>query len=207
MAKIEKHISELLHDNDCVIVPKMGGFLSSQPFSGNHTFKLSSGTFSKKISFNVLLNYNDGLLANHMVKHSKLSYDEALLEIEKFVDEIHHVTDSGGKFKIDQVGILYKDAERNIQIEPFMNLDHPTDPPVNSDPKPFSAATETKQADIINPKTLFISHPLIINKKKSSIFRKTKFIFLVFLIAAGIVYIHQWFALDKRKQKIYCPCL
>ena len=62
------------------------------------------------ISFNVLLNYNDGLLANHIVQHEKLEYNEVLKEIEKFVEKFHQELNSGNKFIIEHVGILFKDV-------------------------------------------------------------------------------------------------
>ncbi len=127
LVKIDKHISDLLQDNECVIVPKMGGFLSSHSPAGNHSIKYSSKSLLTKLSFSELLKYNDGLLANHIANHEKLTYSEALIEIEKFVNKFHQELDSGKKFIIDQVGVLYKDARLNVQIEPFENLNHLND--------------------------------------------------------------------------------
>ena len=121
LANIDKHISNLLHENDCVIVPNMGGFLNAHSQNGIDSSQYSATKLSAKISFNVLLNHNDGLLANYLVKHEKLTYNEALEEIEKFVGEFNHELNSGKKFIIERVGVLYKDDKRNIQIEPYEN--------------------------------------------------------------------------------------
>ena len=82
--KIDRHISNLLYDHDCVIVPSFGGFLVSyQPAqlqSIQHTFYPPS----KKIAFNVFLKNNDGLLANFIAHKESLTYAEALKGIEHF---------------------------------------------------------------------------------------------------------------------------
>ena len=117
MTKIDKHIIDLLHDNECVIVPKMGGFLKTGHPEDIHPSQHDDGSLSKKIAFNAFLNHNDGLLASYVAQHEKLSYSEALKKIEAFADEFHRAVDSGNKFVIEQAGMLYKDTKGNVQFE------------------------------------------------------------------------------------------
>ena len=87
MASIEQHISELLFDHDCVIVPSLGGFLASNQNSVITANLVLFPPF-RKIAFNVYLKNNDGLLANHLVEYEHISYQQALIQIEKFVKKM-----------------------------------------------------------------------------------------------------------------------
>lgn len=68
------------------MVPNFGGFvsntISSQLNSSNHLFTPPT----KSISFNVNLQQNDGLLANHVAKALSMSFDEATVLILETVE-------------------------------------------------------------------------------------------------------------------------
>ena len=122
--KIDKHISDLLYDHECVIVPDLGGFLSSYVPSKIHPVRHMVLPPSKKIAFNIFLRQNDGLLANHVVQSEHVTYPEALKEIETYVETCHKELADGKKFIVERIGILSKDAETNIQFEPFSNVNY-----------------------------------------------------------------------------------
>ena len=83
---IEKYISDLLYDNDCVIIMGFGGFVCNQKYAklDEETGILSPP--NKTILFNSQLKENDGLLINHISKHEKISQEDAKNEVLKFVD-------------------------------------------------------------------------------------------------------------------------
>src|SRR5437868_9794463 len=116
--KIDKHISELLYDHDCVIVPSFGGFLASylhaQLNATQHTFYPPS----KKIAFNIFLKNNDGLLANHIANKESLNYSEALNRIEEFRLECMRQLAAGKHLLIEDVGTFFFDKHKNLQFEP-----------------------------------------------------------------------------------------
>ena len=124
MPKIDRHISDLLYDHDCVIVPDMGGFISSYSPATIHPLSQTIEPPSKKIAFNILLTHNDGLLASHIAKQEELSYNEAIKKISQYVDNYQDEIDTGKKFVIERVGILSVDSERRIQFEPFKNVNY-----------------------------------------------------------------------------------
>ena len=124
MVKIDKYIGELLYDHECVIVPELGGFLSSYVPSKIHTVRHMVLPPSKKIAFNIFLRQNDGLLANHVVQSEHVTYPEALQEIESYVEACNRDLAEGKKFIVERIGILSKDAETNIQFEPFSNVNY-----------------------------------------------------------------------------------
>ncbi|MBL7885047.1 MAG: SPOR domain-containing protein [Bacteroidia bacterium] len=118
MQPVEKHISNLLYDHDCVIVPNLGGFVanyaSAKINSNNHTFQPPS----KSIVFNKNITSNDGLLAHHIAVSENKNYPDALNQVFVFSDNTNAALKKGAKVKIDDVGTLFLDVERNIQFEP-----------------------------------------------------------------------------------------
>lgn len=115
---VVKHISELLYEHDCVIVPQLGGFVANYAPARIHPTQHTFIPPSKNIVFNKNLVNNDGLLANHIAVFEHTDYPQALRYIESFVTNVHLQLKKGAKVKIDEVGTLYLDVERNIQFQP-----------------------------------------------------------------------------------------
>ena len=118
MQKVDKHISELLYGHDCVIVPELGGFVANYAPAKIHPVQHTFIPPSKNIVFNKNLKSNDGLLANHIVVSENTTYPQALKYISHFVENATLQLKNGAKVKIDEVGTLFLDVERNIQFEP-----------------------------------------------------------------------------------------
>ena len=118
MQKVDKHISELLYDYDCVIVPNLGGFVTNYAPAKIHPVQHTFTPPSKSIVFNKNLKNNDGLLANHMAVGLNTDYLQALKYIDQFVNDTNLKLKSGKKVTIADVGVLFWDVERNIQFEP-----------------------------------------------------------------------------------------
>jgi hypothetical protein len=124
LMKIDRHISELLYNHDCVIVPAFGGFLASHQAT---QFQSTHQTFyppSKKIAFNVFLKNNDGLLANHIAHSERLTYGEALKGIERFRAEVTKLLEGGQQIIIEDVGTLFYDHHKNLQFEPTKRVNY-----------------------------------------------------------------------------------
>ncbi|MCW3105483.1 MAG: hypothetical protein JWO09_3923 [Bacteroidetes bacterium] len=124
MQKVDKHISELLNGHDCVIVPELGGFVANYAPAKIHPVQHTFTPPSKNIVFNKNLKNNDGLLANHIVMAEQSTYPEALKYIQHFVRTTTEQLKKGAKVKIDEVGTLFLDVERNIQFEPDTTTNH-----------------------------------------------------------------------------------
>lgn len=118
MQKLDRHISELLYDYDCVIIPNFGGFVTNYAPAKIHPVQHTFTPPSKSIVFNKNLKSNDGLLANHMAVGLNTDYLQALKYIDQFVTETNLKLKSGKKVTIEDVGVLFWDAERNIQFQP-----------------------------------------------------------------------------------------
>jgi cell division septation protein DedD len=122
--KVDQHISELLYDHDCVIVPAFGGFLASYHHAAIHPSQHTFAPPSKKIAFNIFLKQNDGLLANRIVNREKLSYSDALARIEFHVHEWQKELTEGKKLTIEKIGTFYFDTEKNLQFDPVRNVNY-----------------------------------------------------------------------------------
>jgi cell division septation protein DedD len=122
--KVDKHISELLYEHDCVIVPELGGFLASYASSEIHPVQHTFSPPSKKVAFNALLKQNDGLLASYVAQTESFTYNKALKEIEGYVENCMQHISKGNKFTIERVGTLFKNVEGNLQFEPTKNANY-----------------------------------------------------------------------------------
>ena len=82
-----QYIKELLYQQECVTLPGFGSFLTqTYPIKVNRY----TGEFTppfRSISFNRLIQENDGLLASYIAKREGVSYPDALAMIEK---ELQH---------------------------------------------------------------------------------------------------------------------
>jgi cell division septation protein DedD len=114
---LKKCISELLKAHDCVIIPGFGGFIGNYAPAKidpvHHTFSPPH----KKLLFNINLNQNDGLLANHLAGSQRLDYTDACKRIGELVESWRHDLKSGKPCMIPEVGKLSMGREGNIQFE------------------------------------------------------------------------------------------
>ena len=118
MKKIEQHIFELLFQHDCVIVSDFGGFVANYVSA-----KVDENTRrifppAKTVVFNKHLSNNDGLLAHKIIATDSISYEQALIEISRFVGEIKSSLSISKRFEIDKVGVLFLDPANNICFKP-----------------------------------------------------------------------------------------
>lgn len=118
MQKVDKYISNLLYEHDCVIVPEWGGFVANYSSAKIHPTQHSFSPPSKNIVFNKNLKNNDGLLANHIAETENTSYPVALRHIQHFVDSTNMQLKEGVKINLEEIGTVYLDVEKNIQFEP-----------------------------------------------------------------------------------------
>ena len=116
--RLEQEIHHLLQRHDCVIVPGFGGFLgrSSGAFLQSSTHYIVPP--GKRISFNGMLQDNDGLLATHLVLHAGLSHAEALNSIQQEVRRWKDLLAQGKRIQLDGVGRLFNNVEGKVQFAP-----------------------------------------------------------------------------------------
>ena len=125
--RIDQQISQLLYRYQCVTVPGFGAFLteikSAQHIEATNTFYPPK----KVISFNAHIKNNDGLLANHISQALRLSYNEAIEQIEEMVQNWKKELQSNATVSLKNIGNLSLNTENNIVFEPLESLNYLTD--------------------------------------------------------------------------------
>ena len=114
---IEKNISELLFEHDCVIIPGFGGLVCNYSPAYIHAGKNQFHPPFKKISFNRNLKNNDGLLANQISKSEEINYSEANRLISKCISEFSKELNSNKHFDLKNIGSFYLGTENTILFE------------------------------------------------------------------------------------------
>jgi len=118
MIELEKHIEVLLLNNDCVIVPGLGGFMGHYM---DARYDEQDSLFLpplRTLGFNPQLTINDSLLVQSYVEAYDISYPEALRRIEAEVQELHQHLETEGQYELNDIGILSLNDEGNITFEP-----------------------------------------------------------------------------------------
>ncbi len=113
---IFKEIYDLLYNNDCVIVPEFGAFVLK-----SHSAYIKDDTFyppRKVISFNAMLDENDGLLVKHISTSRKISYKKALKTINDETQSLKNELSADKKIKIDPLGYIELSSEGNLVFYP-----------------------------------------------------------------------------------------
>jgi len=125
--RIEQQISQLLYRYQCVTVPGFGAFLteikSAQLIADSNTFYPPK----KILSFNGQIKNNDGLLANHVAQMERLSYDDALEQIEETVQKWKSEMHMNQFIFLKNIGKLSLNTEGNTVFEPLESLNYLTD--------------------------------------------------------------------------------
>lgn len=144
MNKIIPHIEKLLAWNDHVVVPGLGAFVvQSQP-----AFKSSDIVHapSVNVSFNSLINNDDGALAIEVSRNLKITYRQAVLLIEKEVKELNNLLQAGNHVTFGRLGSLQIIHQK---IE-FMPLPAPAFLPGNAFFSDIRLNSGTKRAKKLN---------------------------------------------------------
>lgn len=116
--ELERHIEILLLNNDCVIVPDLGGFMAH--YSEAHYDERDQMFLPpmRTLGFNPALKMNDSLLAQSYIEAYDISYPEAILRIEDEVSELRQHIENEGSYELNDLGILKMNEYGNYEFEP-----------------------------------------------------------------------------------------
>lgn len=106
MQPTNMHISQLLYEHDCLIVPGLGAFVASRVPA---TIDRKRGIMlppRKEIVFNKNISHNDGLLVAYIAELHHVSTDIANSMIATWVAEINMQLQQKHSAQIDGIGIL-----------------------------------------------------------------------------------------------------
>ena len=117
MNEIALHIDFLLHTHDCIIVPGLGGFVVNETgVEKNGLWGLDAPAF--ELIFNSKLTYNDGLLAESLMKTNNISFTRATKLIESASQELRNRLMKSEEVEWDNLGIFKTNKENNIIFLP-----------------------------------------------------------------------------------------
>ena len=115
-----KDIVELLHNNDCVILPGFGAFVlksKAASIKGNEFIPPA-----KYVSFNSMLKENDGLLVKYISETRKTSYKKALNLVEKEVEAFNKKLTRDLLVEIESIGLFELKDENSLNFNPDLSI-------------------------------------------------------------------------------------
>ena len=118
MIELERHIEILLLKSDCVIVPGLGGFVTSHIAA---RYDDNDNTFIpplRTLGFNAKLTLNDSMLVQSYSEAYDIGYPEAFNRIENEVDELKQDLSNNGSYELTDIGTLYLNEDGNIEFTP-----------------------------------------------------------------------------------------
>ena len=107
MIELSKHIESLLLDNDCVIVPELGGFIAHYQSAYYVEEERIFIPPTRKVGFNPQLTMNDGLLAQSFMQVYHLDYSDAMNRISEKVDFLKDALYKGEVVELHGIGALH----------------------------------------------------------------------------------------------------
>lgn len=119
MKEVAQYIERLLLQNDCVIVPGLGGFVAQDCEA---CYVKEENVFLppyRCVSFNQRLSMNDGLLAHEYARCKHVSFPEAQRIIECQVSELREMIARRGHYHIPGVGTLNKKNGGSYEFVPL----------------------------------------------------------------------------------------
>ena len=119
MNELNLHISRLLLEHNCVIVPDLGGFVTQ--YCPAH-FDEVAGSFvapSYQVGFNPLLQTDDGVLAHSFMMVNQTSYDEAVHDIRLCVHQLREALRTRKEVTLLNIGTFKQSASGNYDFTPL----------------------------------------------------------------------------------------
>ena len=114
--KLGKYIHDLLPENETVIVPGFGAFITV--YKPAEIGETEIKPPSKQISFSQNIRNNDGLLVGHVATSEQISHFDALKLIEKERDNIVFQLDKGNEVTLEKIGKLFFSNNNEIKFVP-----------------------------------------------------------------------------------------
>ncbi len=118
MTTVQNHIKELLYEQDCVVIPEFGGFVTNFDCAKIDGSNRSITPPQKWLAFNSLLKNDDGLLSNYIAQEEQITREQANLKIKSFVEDTKRYISFDKTYQINGLGIFSQNEENKIQFQP-----------------------------------------------------------------------------------------
>lgn len=118
MNGLARHIEILLLNNDCVVVPRLGGFVAHYTTA---RYDESDNIYIppiRAVGFNPQLAVNDSQLAQAYVETYDMSYPQAIEKLEEDVEKMKAELNNSGEYELHGIGRLYINQHGKIEFSP-----------------------------------------------------------------------------------------
>ncbi|CAG4997604.1 hypothetical protein DYBT9275_01811 [Dyadobacter sp. CECT 9275] len=118
MIPVESVIQRLVNEFEFVVIPGFGALLSRQVAA---YYDKTTGRFSppsKRLAFNEFIKLDDGLLANYISRHEKISHSDALTYIRLYTEGLKAGLHNHGTADIIGIGSFVFNEEGKLVFEP-----------------------------------------------------------------------------------------
>lgn len=119
MIELAQHIEALLLENDCVIVPDLGGFVAHYTPAMRVEKENLFLPPTRIIGFNPQLRMNDGLLVQSYMAVYGTSFSDATKIVEKEVGRLSAMLHEEGKADLPNVGELHYSIHNSYDFTPY----------------------------------------------------------------------------------------
>ncbi|GIV34523.1 MAG: cell division protein [Chitinophagales bacterium] len=143
---ISQYIRELLYLQDCVIVPRFGGFVTSYLPAEIQKSRNLIYPPSKSILFNRRLQANDGILIHHIAAKTGMPYREAEEAVARLARQWNQRLDNKGMIFIPGVGKLYVNSKNTLVFLPALGKNYLMDSYGLRPVAFYAAGTEAKHS-------------------------------------------------------------
>lgn len=120
MTTVQNHIKELLFEQDCVVIPDFGGFVTNLDCAKINAAKSFIMPPQKWLAFNSLLKNDDGLLSNYIAQAENISIFQANLKVKAFVEDTKRYLHAEQSYSIEGLGVFHQNEEDKIQFQPIL---------------------------------------------------------------------------------------
>lgn len=182
MIELAQHIETLLLENDCVIVPGLGGFVAHYAPATRVEEENIFLPPTRIIGFNPQLKMNDGLLVQSYMSVYGTNFSDATKIVEREVDELIAALHEEGKVDLPNVGEVRYTIHNTFDFAPYDNkITTPYLYGLDAFEMRELSAIEKPQAEKIIPA------PAVIEKEKRSYAIKFNRAYLTNVAAVAVV--------------------
>ncbi len=118
MTTVQNHIKELLFEQDCVVIPDFGGFVTNFDCAKINSTNRFIAPPQKWLAFNALLKNDDGLLSNYIAQEENISLSQANLKVKTFVGDIKRYLRFNKSYSIEGLGTFSQNDEDKVLFQP-----------------------------------------------------------------------------------------
>ena len=121
MIELIKHIEILLLENDCVIVPELGGFITHYQPAHYEESECVYLPPIRTVGFNPQLTMNDGLLTQSYMQAYHTDFPDASRKIAIKVNELKETLYKEGIVEMSGIGVLHYTIHNTYEFHPNKN--------------------------------------------------------------------------------------